>query len=600
MIVLPGHPCDTPERPEAEQLAYFEQVFARTLQAIERAGPIGHHYALAGAVIRIVFAGPVLERLFTAAIAHLCIAAWDGRADATFHVWDSDSTGVEMAPPPCARCCFTARGDIWGMGSEQVRIAFHWSEYAVALGRIATGDFVHWVQGAGSVPYWARASPLRTLFHWLMLSRGSQLLHAAAVATDAGAVLLTGAGGIGKSTTALACLAAGLRYIGDDYVVVTLDPSPRAISLYATAKLNADQLARFPQFDRLVTNRAALATEKAVVLLYPDQARHVCVAAPLRALVTPVFAGSPATGFAPIAPGRLHAAAAFTTISQLPHAGRQTDDFIRRLIAAVPGYAIRLGTDLAALPRAIAHVIRGPHPLVEPRPAAKLPPVSVIIPVHNRAGFLACAVDSILRQHYPSIEIMVADDGSTDDLPAAIAALPVPVRHLRQRDRSGPAAARNRGIRAAAGGFLAFLDVDDLLAPDMLTTLMQEMQGAGAASPDVVGGHAQLFRRDADGAIRFIGSPEESYRTHIGAALYRREVFSTVGPFDEDLMFSEDTDWYNRAAERGVAVVRLAFVALWVQRHGGNMTRARTLDMHAMRFLKKQLDRRLARSGQRS
>ena len=88
------------------------------------------------------------------------------------------------------------------------------------------------------------------------------------------------------------------------------------------------------------------------------------------------------------------------------------------------------------------------------------PFVSVITPVHNGARFLAEAVESVERQGYEPLEIIVVDDGSTDDTPRVIAELGDRVLALRQ-ENAGPAAARNRAIAAARGDVLAFCDADD-------------------------------------------------------------------------------------------------------------------------------------------
>jgi len=93
------------------------------------------------------------------------------------------------------------------------------------------------------------------------------------------------------------------------------------------------------------------------------------------------------------------------------------------------------------------------------------PLVSCIIPVFNGARFLADAVDSVERQTYAPIEIIIVDDGSTDDTPGVIDAFGERVRAIRQ-DNSGPSAARNRGILAARGEFIAFLDSDDVWVPE--------------------------------------------------------------------------------------------------------------------------------------
>jgi glycosyltransferase involved in cell wall biosynthesis len=98
-----------------------------------------------------------------------------------------------------------------------------------------------------------------------------------------------------------------------------------------------------------------------------------------------------------------------------------------------------------------------------PRP----PRVSVIIPTHNRRDLLRAAVDSALAQTYPDVEVIVVDDGSTDDTTTAMAQYAGRVVYLRQTNQ-GVAAARNTGIWAATGEYLTFLDDDDLIHPDKL------------------------------------------------------------------------------------------------------------------------------------
>lgn len=110
------------------------------------------------------------------------------------------------------------------------------------------------------------------------------------------------------------------------------------------------------------------------------------------------------------------------------------------------------------------------------------PRFSVVIPTHNRAGHLAEAVRSVYNQTYPAHEIVVVDDGSTDDTAAAVEALirdGIPVRYLRQPNQ-GAAAARNRGIRAAEGDWVALLDSDDTWLPGKLEAAAALIAADGA------------------------------------------------------------------------------------------------------------------------
>jgi glycosyltransferase involved in cell wall biosynthesis len=223
------------------------------------------------------------------------------------------------------------------------------------------------------------------------------------------------------------------------------------------------------------------------------------------------------------------------------------------------------------------------------------PLVSVIIPVYNGARFLPEAIANILGQSYPSLEIIVVDDGSTDDLDAVVAALPIALRYLKQGN-AGPAAARNRGIEEASAELIAFLDVDDLWPENVLGPLVQTL----AQNPqyDAVRGFAQLMAANKDtGRFEPIGDPRDCYPYYIGAGLYRRSAFQNVGLFDPELRFAEDADWFARAREKKLKIVQLDRVTLLVRRHDRNMTRGRSpAELNPVRVFKKALDRRRARS----
>ena len=115
------------------------------------------------------------------------------------------------------------------------------------------------------------------------------------------------------------------------------------------------------------------------------------------------------------------------------------------------------------------------------------PSIAVIVPVFNGAGFYQSAVNSILLQQWPNLEIIVVDDGSTDLLAETVSKGPA-ARYLRQA-RRGPAAARNLGLRAASADLIAFLDIDDVWAEGHLTRLCDALK----RTPDA--GLAQGFVR---------------------------------------------------------------------------------------------------------
>ena len=125
------------------------------------------------------------------------------------------------------------------------------------------------------------------------------------------------------------------------------------------------------------------------------------------------------------------------------------------------------------------------------------PEVSVVVPTHDRSRLLALTLRSILGQRGVDLEVIVVDDGSTDDTAEVVAGLGDDrVRLLRHDTPQGVAAARNYGIAEAAGGWLAFCDDDDLWAPDKLARQLHAARETGRAWA-----YAGAVKIDADGRV---------------------------------------------------------------------------------------------------
>lgn len=183
--------------------------------------------------------------------------------------------------------------------------------------------------------------------------------------------------------------------------------------------------------------------------------------------------------------------------------------------------------------------------------------VSVVIPTYNRARQVVSAVDSVLAQSVPVHEVIVVDDGSDDDTAAVLRPYGKAVRLLRQENR-GVSSARNLGIRAARGEWLALLDSDDRWLPDKLA----RQRAFHAANPDFLLSQtdehwvrngfrvnkAKRFRQKEAGWI-FVASLAMCHVSP-SAVLIHRRIFDEVGLFDEDLPACEDYDLWLRIARR--------------------------------------------------
>ncbi len=184
------------------------------------------------------------------------------------------------------------------------------------------------------------------------------------------------------------------------------------------------------------------------------------------------------------------------------------------------------------------------------------PLVSVIIPTYNRAGLVAEAVASVAAQTFRDFEIVVVDDGGTDDTPEVLAAGPA-VRLLRHASRRGVAAARNTGVAAARGQWLAFLDSDDLWLPDKLARQifwLESQPGVLICQTDEtwvrrgVRVNKPRSHRQAGGRI-FLPSLARCLISPSAVVLHRR-LWADHGGFDETLAAAEDYDLWLRLTWR--------------------------------------------------
>ena len=216
--------------------------------------------------------------------------------------------------------------------------------------------------------------------------------------------------------------------------------------------------------------------------------------------------------------------------------------------------------------------------------------VSFVIPVRDGAAYISQAVESLLGQTRPPDEIIVIDDGSTDDGPVLAAHYGPPVIVASQRPL-GIAAARNHGIRLAGGDVIGFLDADDVAPPGRLaaqvaaleddprlggvTGLIEEFMTEGEVTPDGV--RAPLSTRPARLS---------------GALLVRRSALDEVGPFGEGTGRGEGLDWFVRAQDAGIRIEAIPHLVLRRRLHDANYGISPGGEAEYLAVLKASLDRR--------
>lgn len=297
---------------------------------------------LGGIGVRARVAG---ESLAEALVPSLLPSAAAIEPEIELRAVDGAATAAVVPALPWQPADYLQRDEVRGWTEPPLLAAFTIVHAAVAVADTDAAIGVQWFRDAADLAPWEGGAPLRSLLHWNLARRGLHMLHAAAVDTGAGGVLVAGPGGSGKSTSALAALGQGMRFVGDDYVLVRAGTVPTAHPLYAIVKADERSLTLLPQF----ADRAQGAAVDWRGKLRLPIADLVCDRIELAAIVLPRVAD--ATG----EPRRVGRRAALRTLVpsmlfQLPGDARTTLAALGALIGRLPVFALDVGPDVQRIP----------------------------------------------------------------------------------------------------------------------------------------------------------------------------------------------------------------------------------------------------------
>ncbi len=353
---------------ERDQLAYFNLVQEGFERAGEAAGVVERDFAIAEQTLRLRFAGPALVEGLSRAFAHLAVEP-HGDPDFTVCIWDSRSTGAPLPLLIDTMVEFIRRNRWEALGEqhtikryhgERIRTLFHFGPHILMALDQERAMATYWLEDAATLPYYEKGYPLSRLLNWWLEKAPLQLIHAAAVGTPEGAVLLPGKSGSGKSTTTLTCLQSSLFLLSDDTTLVRCDPTPHAYSLFSTAKvLTQDKFRRLPFLAGHASNPHHAPDEKALFFLNEHFPERLLRAAPLRAILVPHITGEPDSRVTPASRGEALLALGPSTLLQLPNAGQKAFTMLSALVRRLPCYRLELGTDMEQIPLVIARLLAG-------------------------------------------------------------------------------------------------------------------------------------------------------------------------------------------------------------------------------------------------
>ena len=217
--------------------------------------------------------------------------------------------------------------------------------------------------------------------------------------------------------------------------------------------------------------------------------------------------------------------------------------------------------------------------------------VSVVIPCHNYGRFLPQTLACVFEQTYAAEQIIVVDDGSSDDSSLVAASFPG-VTVIRQA-RQGIAGARNAGAAVATGDLIAFLDADDLWPADSLDVRVLPLAGNEALAATY--GLVEQFispEVDAVARARLVCRPGQTAARLAGSLLVRRSIFEAVGPFDTAHAMGETMDWIARFDDAGAQAEIVQRLVLRRRIHGANTVQSKSTNAEYFNVLRGALHRR--------
>jgi hypothetical protein len=335
--------------------AFVDELIERTDGALAATTPVERDYRIAGKALRLRFAGDALIDRVTAALAHARVED-AAEPELVVDLWDSESTCQSNLRPAWPPEAYVQHGAIAGFFDDDLQVAYSHGSGAITAVLPHSDRAIFWLSSAERFTDVDSGSPLRTLLHLWLSRSGLQLQHSAALGNPDGCVLIVGAGGAGKSSTALACLDSGLGHIADDYCVLEPGDPPRVHMLYSSIKIKPDTVERVGLDPALIANPDRAPEEKAIVFLAEHRPERLVADAPVKAVAVPVITGRPDTRVAGRLPGaRALRELAPSTIFQLPGHGERAVRSMGDVVRAVPSYALEVGTD----PGQVAGALRG-------------------------------------------------------------------------------------------------------------------------------------------------------------------------------------------------------------------------------------------------
>ncbi|MGZ3644752.1 MAG: serine kinase [Ktedonobacteraceae bacterium] len=334
---------------------YAENIF---FEAVENNGGIKDtFYSVAGLTVRLCFASNELMDHIIPAFEHISTRPVP-RADLTICLWDCASTNTECLKIPLGRSLHEARTEEGEVRLEKIFSAYNPGSKTLSLLHSRNNVALFWTEDASKLPDFEKGAPLRTIFSWYFSSQSLQMVHAGAVGTSEGGILLGGKGGSGKSTCAISCIGSNLSYLSDDYCLIGVNGEAQAHSLYGTAKLDASGLQRFFHLSGCMANPDTWKDGgKALYFIHQLCPENLVTTFPVKGVVIPRITGCDEPYVSPLSRAQILVSIAPSTVFQHPGVGPEAFSFLSDFVKRIPGFQLCIGPDIARIPGVLKELL---------------------------------------------------------------------------------------------------------------------------------------------------------------------------------------------------------------------------------------------------
>lgn len=308
--------------------------------------------------IQLLFSSHTIIQAFTRSVKHLEIEQ-ETNINLTIYCWDKASTGISPPFIPWVSKTYITTMETPYYSNNGFFVLYKRESQILYLMDKNRGVGICWTLDANGWPYYEKASPLRTMFQWAVLDQDSLCIHSAGVAFGNKGILMTGTEKSGKSTTSLMCMLNGMRFAGDDYIILNKYNNGYAVySLYSSAKLSNNSLRILPELNQYIENHKRQENEKVVFYFYESFPDRIIQSFSVSAVLLPVITGRKETSIKPATSAEGIKALAPTTIFLQPGERKAAFSFLARFVKEAPCYLLELGTDYHAIPQIIRKFLR--------------------------------------------------------------------------------------------------------------------------------------------------------------------------------------------------------------------------------------------------